>query len=181
MLLNLLTPRFFVPAHGEYRHQYLHAELAREVGIPDERIFILDNGDVLEITAESAAITGKVPAGMMFVDGLQIGGAEHVVLRERQQLSGDGILIAVVTVSVQTGATVAPPELVARGFLYDEETEADLLAEARDELTRRLEELTHEHATGQRQLREDVHDTLAQFIYRRTRREPLIMPVVVEL
>jgi len=118
---------------------------------------------------------------MMFVDGLQIGGAEHVVLRDRQQLSGDGILIAVVTVSVQTGETVAPPELVARGFLYDEETEADLLAEARVELMQRLEELTYEHVTGQRLLREDIHDTLAQFIYRRSKREPLIMPVVVEV
>ena len=181
MLLNLINPQFFVPAHGEYRHQFLHRELAREVGIPDENIFILDNGDVLELTRDSAAVTGKVPAGMMFVDGLQIGGAEHVVLRERQQLSGDGILIAVVTVSVQTGETVAPPELVARGFLYDEEHEHDLLAEARDDLVVRLRELTNEHATGKRLLREDIHDTLAQFIYRRTKREPLIMAVVVEL
>ncbi len=181
MLLNLLSPRFFVPAHGEYRHQYLHAELARDAGIPGENIFLLDNGDVLELTSDSAAVTGKVPAGMMFVDGLQIGGAEHVVLRERQQLSGDGILIAVVTVSVQTGVTVAPPELVARGFLYDEEHEHDLLADARDELVVRLRELTDEHATGQRLLREDIHDTLAQFIYKRTKREPLIMPVVIEL
>jgi ribonuclease J len=181
MLLNLLSPRFFVPAHGEYRHQYLHAELARDAGIPDENIFLLDNGDVLELNADSAAVTGKVPAGMMFVDGLQIGGAEHVVLRERQQLSGDGILIAVVTVSVQTGETVAPPELVARGFLYDEEHEHDLLAEARADLVVRLGELTDEHVTGQRLLREDIHDTLAQFIYRRTKREPLIMPVVVEI
>ena len=181
MLLNLLSPRFFVPAHGEYRHQYLHAELAREAGVPDENIFLLDNGDVLELTSESAAITGKVPAGMMFVDGLQIGGAEHVVLRERQQLSGDGILIAVVTVSVQTGVTVAPPELVARGFLYDEEHEHDLLTAARDDLVVRLRGLTDEHATGQRLLREDIHDTLAQFIYKRTKREPLIMAVVIEL
>ena len=181
MLLNLLNPHFFVPAHGEYRHQYLHAELAREAGIPDENIFLLDNGDVLELTADSAAVTGKVPAGMMFVDGLQIGGAEHVVLRERQQLSGDGILIAVVTVSVQTGETVAPPELVARGFLYDEEHEHDLLAAARDDLVARLRELTNEHVTGQRLLREDIHDTLAQFIYKRTKREPLIMAVVIEL
>ena len=181
MLLNLLSPRFFVPAHGEYRHQYLHAELAREAGVPDENIFLLDNGDVLEITADSAAVTGKVPAGMMFVDGLQIGGAEHVVLRERQQLSGDGILIAVVTVSVQTGETVAPPELVARGFLYDEEHEHDLLDEARADLAVRLRELTDEHTTGQRLLREDIHDTLAQFIYKRTKREPLIMAVVIEL
>ncbi|HMK93005.1 MAG TPA: ribonuclease J [Thermoleophilia bacterium] len=181
MLLNLLEPRFFVPAHGEYRHQYLHRELAREVGLTDERIFVLDNGDVLELSSEHAAVTDRVPAGMMFVDGLQIGGAEHVVLRDRQQLAGDGILIAVVTVSVQNGATVAPPELVARGFLYDEESETDLLDDARDELAARLAELTDEHVTGQRLLREDIHDTLASFIYRRTKREPLIMPVVVEV
>ena len=181
MLLNLLEPRFFVPAHGEYRHQYLHRELAREVGLTDDRIFVLDNGDVLELSSEHAAVTDRVPAGMMFVDGLQIGGAEHVVLRDRQQLAGDGILIAVVTVSVQNGATVAPPELVARGFLYDEESETDLLDDARDELAARLAELTDEHVTGQRLLREDIHDTLASFIYRRTRREPLIMPVVVEV
>jgi len=181
MLLNLLDPKFFVPAHGEYRHQYLHRELAREVGVPDERIFVLDNGDVLELGSERAAVTGKVPAGMMFVDGLQIGGAEHVVLRDRQQLAGDGILIAVVTVSVQNGQTIGPPELVARGFLYDEEHESDLLDEARNELEQRLSELTDEHVTGQRLLREDIHDTLASFIYRRTKREPLIMPVVVEV
>ena len=181
MLLNLLNPRYFVPAHGEYRHQYLHRELAREAGLPDENIFLLDNGDVLEFDSTSAAITGKVAAGMMFVDGLQIGGAEHVVLRERQQLSGDGILIAVVTVNVQNGEALAPPELVARGFLYDEEHEQDLLAEARDDLVARLGELTAEHVTGQRLLREDVHDTLATFIYRRTKREPLIMPIVVEV
>jgi ribonuclease J len=181
MLLNLLNPRFFVPAHGEYRHQYLHRELAREAGVPDENIFLLDNGDVLEFDGASAAITGKVAAGMMFVDGLQIGGAEHVVLRERQQLSGDGILIAVVTVNVQNGEALAPPELVARGFLYDEEHEQDLLADARDDLVVRLRELTAEHVTGQRLLREDVHDTLATFIYRRTKREPLIMPIVVEV
>ncbi len=181
MLLNLLNPRYFAPAHGEYRHQYLHRELAREAGVPDENIFLLDNGDVLEFDGASAAITGKVAAGMMFVDGLQIGGAEHVVLRERQQLSGDGILIAVVTVNVQNGESVAPPELVARGFLYDEEHEQDLLAEARDDLVARLRELTAEHVTGQRLLREDVHDTLATFIYRRTKREPLIMPIVVEV
>ncbi len=181
MLLNLLNPRYFVPAHGEYRHQYLHRELAREAGLPDENIFLLDNGDVLEFDSTSAAITGKVAAGMMFVDGLQIGGAEHVVLRERQQLSGDGILIAVVTVNVQNGEALAPPELVARGFLYDEEHEQDLLAEARDDLVARLRELTAEHVTGQRLLREDVHDTLATFIYRRTKREPLIMPIVVEV
>ncbi len=181
MLLNLLTPRYFVPAHGEYRHQYLHAELAREAGVPDERIFILDNGDVLELGADGGAVTGKVPAGMMFVDGLQIGGAEHVVLRERQQLSGDGILIAVVTVSVQSGEPVAPPELVARGFLYDESTENDLLTEAAESLLERLREVSGEHTTGQRLLREDIHDTLAQLIYRRTKREPLILPVVVEI
>jgi ribonuclease J len=181
MLLNLLRPQYFIPSHGEYRHQFLHADLAREVGVADERIFLLENGDVLEIDEYGAAVVDRVQAGMVFVDGFQVGDEDHVVLRDRQRLSADGILIVVVTVSQQTGESVAPPELVARGFLYDEEHEQDLLAEARDDLMVRLEELAHEHVTGQRLIQEDVHDALAQFIYRRTKREPLILPVVVEV
>lgn len=103
------------------------------------------------------------------------------MLRDRQQLSGDGILIAVVSVSQQTGENVAPPELVARGFLIDEEHQQDVLNEARADLMKRLDELAREHVTGQQLLKEDVHDALAQFIYQKTKREPLILPVIVEI
>lgn len=181
MLLNLVKPAYFLPAHGEYRHQYLQAELARQAGIAKERIFILENGDVLEIGERGAAVVEKVHAGMVYVDGLELGDAEHIVIRDRQRLAEDGILIAVVTVSVQTGELLAEPELVARGFLYDDDYRAQILAEARDALAEKLEELAEEHVTGQRLLQEDIDETLGRFIYRRTRRQPLVLPVVVEV
>ncbi len=107
MMLNLTRPRFLVPVHGEYRMQHMHAELARQSGIPDEDIFILENGDVLELEADNGEIVDKVATGMVFVDGSEIGDPEGLVLRDRQQLAADGILIAVVTVDAQTGASVA--------------------------------------------------------------------------
>ena len=181
MLLNLLRPRYLVPVHGEYRHLYMHKELAEGAGVPSERIFLLEIGDVLELDERGGEIVAKVPAGRVFVDGLEIGDEGAVVLRDRQQLSGDGILIAAVSVNAQTGETLAPPELVARGFLYDEDYQQEVLEEAAAELEERLRELTHEHVTGQRLIRDDIHETLAQFIYRKTKRQPLILPVVIEV
>ena len=181
MMLKLTKPRYFLPVHGEYRMQYVHAELARQSGLKDEQIFILENGDVLQIDEQSAAVAGKVHAGMVFVDGFELGDSEHVVLHDRQQLSEDGILIAVCTVSVQTGMLIAPPELVARGFLYDDDRLQEVLATAREALEEKLDELAEEHITGQRLLKEDVHEVLGTFIYRKTKRRPLIMPVIIEI
>jgi ribonuclease J len=181
MLLNLLRPRYLMPVHGEYRHLYMHKELAERAGMPSERIFLLDIGDVLELDESGGQVVDKVPAGMVFVDGLEIGDEEAVVLRDRQQLSDDGILIAAVSVNVQTGEALAPPELVARGFLYDEGYQREVLDEAAAELEDRLRELAHEHVTGQRLIRDDIHETLAHFIYRKTKRQPLILPVVIEI
>jgi ribonuclease J len=181
MMLNLVRPQYLVPVHGEYRHQHIHAQLGREAGIGDERIFILENGDVLEIDDDDARVTEKVQAGMVFVDGLELGEPDGAVLRDRQQLSEDGILIAVVTLSVQTGKTVRPIELVARGFLHDGETEEVVLGKAAAALEARLLELAREHVTGQRLLKQDVHDALADHVYKTLRRRPLIMPVVVEV
>ena len=181
MMLNLLRPQYFVPVHGEYRHQHLHAELARQSGIRDEDIFILENGDVLELDPENGEIVDKVPTGMVFVDGFELGDAEGLVLRDRQQLAGDGILIAVVTVDAQNGATVAPHELVARGFLHDDERLKDVLDECGAALDDLMQELGEVHVTGQRLIKEDIRDKLAELVYARTRRRPLIMPVVVEV
>ncbi len=181
MMLNLLRPQYFIPVHGEYRHQHLHSGLARESGIEEERIFILENGDVLELDRDNGEITGKVHTGMVFVDGFEIGGEEGLVLRDRQQLAVDGILIAVVSVSVQDGSVVAPPELVARGFLHDDEREQEVLDKAKAALDGLFNELGREHMTGQRLLKEDIKDRLAELVYRETRQRPLIMPVVVEV
>ncbi len=181
MMLNLLRPEYLVPVHGEYRHQHIHAELARQSGLRDEQIIILENGDVLEIDAESAEIVDKAHSGMVFVDGFELGDADGLVLRDRRQLADDGILIAVVTVDAQTGRSVAPPEVVARGFLHDDERLRDVLEECAEALGELLGELGAEHVTGQRLIREDVKERLAELVYRETKRRPLIMPVVVEV
>jgi ribonuclease J len=181
MMLNLTRPRFFLPVHGEYRHQHIHRGLARESGIPEEDIFILENGDVLEIDGENAELVDKVPTGMVFVDGFEIGDEEGLVLRDRQQLAGDGILIAVITLDAQSGESVAEPELVARGFLHDDERLKDILEECAEALDELLDELGAEHVTGQKLIREDVNQRLSELVYQRTRRRPLIMPVVVEV
>ena len=118
---------------------------------------------------------------MVFVDGFELGDAEGLVLRDRQQLAGDGILIAVVTVDVQSGDSVAPPELVARGFLHDDERLQEVLDECATALDDLMDELGAVHVTGQRLIKEDIKDKLAELVYARTRRRPLIMPVVVEV
>ena len=181
MMLNLLRPQYFVPVHGEYRHQHFHAELARQSGVREEDIFILENGDVLELDAENGEIVDKVPTGMVFVDGFELGDAEGLVLRDRQQLAGDGILIAVVTVDAQNGDSVAPPELVARGFLHDDARLQEVLDECAATLDGLMDELGAVHVTGQRLIREDIKEKLAELVFARTRRRPLIMPVVVEV
>jgi ribonuclease J len=181
MMLNLTRPRFFLPVHGEYRHQHIHRGLARESGIAEEDIFILENGDVLEIDGENAEIVDKVPTGMVFVDGFEIGDEEGLVLRDRQQLAGDGILIAVITLDAQSGEVVAEPELVARGFLHDDDRLKDILDECTVALDKLLDELGAEHVTGQKLIREDVNQRLSELVFQRTKRRPLIMPVIVEV
>ena len=181
MMLNLVRPKYLLPVHGEYRMQHLHAELARQSGMADEDIFILENGDVLELDEDNGEIVDKVPTGMVFVDGFELGDAEGLVLRDRQQLAADGILIAVVTVDAQSGDTVAPPELVARGFLHDDERLKGVLEECGEALDGLMEELGAEHVTGQKLIREDIIQRLSELVFRRTRSRPLIMPVVVEV
>ncbi len=181
MMLNLVRPKYLVPVHGEYRMQHIHAEIARESGIGDEDIFILENGDVLELDAENGEIVDKVPTGMVFVDGFELGDADGLVLRDRQQLAGDGILIAVVTIDAQNGDSVAPAELVARGFLHNDDRLQEVLDECAVALDDLLDELGADNVTGQRLVRDDIKDRLAELVYKRTRRRPLIMPVVVEV
>ena len=181
MMLNLTRPRFLVPVHGEYRMQHMHAELARQSGMSDEDIFILENGDVLELEADNGEVVDKVATGMVFVDGSEIGDPEGLVLRDRQQLAGDGILIAVLTIDAQSGASVAPPELVARGFLHDDVRLQEVLDECGEALDELMDELGAEHVTDQHLIREDVSQRLAELVFRRTKSRPLIMPVVVEV
>jgi len=181
MMLNLLRPHYFIPVHGEYRHQHLHAGLARQSGIGEESIFILENGDVLELGRDDGDIVDKVHSGMVFVDGFELGDEEGLVLRDRQKLAEDGILIAVVTLDVQSGTSVARPELVARGFLHDDEREHEVLDKAAAALDKLLGTFGKDHLTGHRLVKEDIKETLSELVYRETRQRPMIMPVVVEV
>jgi ribonuclease J len=176
-MLSLLRPRYFMPIHGEYRMLAAHAKLAREAGIADNRIVLAENGSVVELDRGGVRLVDHVDAGVTFVDGLRVGDVQDVALRDRRRLSEDGVLIVVTTLAASDGGEVAPPELIARGFAESD----DLLDELRDEANRVVRELVAEHATEIKLLQEHIHDAVGQIVYDRTRRRPMVLPVVIEV
>ena len=175
-MLSLLRPRHVMPIHGEYRMLAAHAKLAREAGVPDERIILAENGSVVELARGGARLVDRVDAGVTFVDGLRVGDVQDVALRDRRRLADDGVLIVVTTMG-SNGGEIAPPELIARGFADSDE----LLDELRDEADRVVRGLASEHATEIKLLQEHIHDAVGQIVYDRTRRRPMILPVVIEV
>jgi len=179
-IIGLVRPRAVMPVHGEFRMLAAHAQLAREGGIAEENIILAENGSVVELSEHGVRIVDQVPAGMTFVDGLGVGDVQDVALRDRRRLSEDGVLIVVATLAGSNGrgALTAPPELIARGF--GEGADA-LLDELRAEAQRVLEELLADDVTEIKLLQEHVHDALGGVVYDRTRRRPMILPVLVEV
>jgi len=179
LLLNLVKPEFFMPIHGEYRHLSLHAKLAESVGIPKERIFVLEDGDILELAEHSARKNGKVGSGNVYVDGLSVGDIGGVVLRNRRMLSKDGIVVAIIAVNRQTGKLVGRPDIVTRGFVNTREVK-DMLDESRDLLAKALD-----HSGGKAAewsfVNAKVRDTLDKFYYEKTKRRPMILPFMVKV
>jgi ribonuclease J len=176
-MLSLLRPRAVMPIHGEYRMLAAHAQLAREAGVPAAGIVIADNGSVIELSSGIARIVDRIEAGVTFVDGLGVGDVQDVALRDRRRLSEDGVLIVVTTVALSDGAEIAPPELIARGFGED----ATLLGELREEADRVVSALSADGVTEIKLLQEHLHDEIGQMVYDRTRRRPMILPVVIEV
>jgi ribonuclease J len=176
-LLSLVRPRNVMPIHGEYRMLAAHAQLARDAGVPDERIVIAENGSVVELSGGEARIVDRIDAGVTFVDGLGVGDVEDVALRDRRRLAEDGVLIVVTTVALSDGGEIAPPELISRGFAED----VELLADLREEAATVVQRLGADGITEIKLLQEHVHDALGQVIYDRTRRRPMILPVVIEV
>ena len=178
LLLNLVKPRFFMPVHGEYRHLTLHAKLAEAVGIPKANTFVMEDGNILELNANSAKIVGKINAGHVYVDGLSVGDVGNVVLHDRRVISRDGIAVVVVAVNQETGLLVGRPEVVSRGFVDTNEAR-ELLEQSRDYL---VQALNHE-----KQLLDwvvvsaMVKDNLSNFFYDKIRRKPIIIPVLVKV
>ncbi|WP_211209254.1 ribonuclease J [Succinispira mobilis] len=180
MMHNLVRPKFFIPVHGEYRHLIHHAKLANEVGLPKENIFVMENGDVVELTATEGAIAGKVAAGRVLVDGLGVGDVGNIVLRDRRQLSQDGILIIVVTIDRSRGAVVAGPDIVSRGFVYVREAEG-LMEDAKDRVQQALDKCAQNGVSDWSSIKFSVRDSLGRFLYERTRRRPMILPIIMEI
>ncbi len=179
LLLNLVKPKYFVPIHGEYRHLSLHAKLAESIGISKERIFVMEDGDILEITPEGAKVTGKVNTGNVYVDGLSVGDVGGVVLRDRKMLSRDGILMVIIAVDRQTGKLVGRPDIVQKGFI-DSTQYKDLIEESRDVVAQALahsgDRLAEWSFVSTR-----VRDVLNRYYYEQTKRRPMIFPFMVKV
>jgi ribonuclease J len=178
-ILNLVRPKWFIPVHGERRHLNHHARLAREVGIPPERIVIAEDGDVVEI-GDEVRIADRVQAGMTFVDGLGVGDVGEVVLRDRRRLGKDGIVVVVVAVDAHHGEIVTGPEIVQRGFVFDE-TAADILEEARNLVMLSLEQSAGDEVTDPTVLEQRIRSTLRKHFWEATQRKPQIVPVIMEV
>ena len=180
LMLNLVQPEFFMPIHGETRHLAAHARLAQEVGIPRESIFVLDNGDCLEIDNKGARVAESVEHGVVYVDGLGVGDVGQVVLRDRQLLAQDGIATIVMVIDGQSGRPVGDPELITRGLAFGPEGDA-LLAEAQALILGTLAKTSKEGATDQAVIKNAVRDAVSKLFWERARRRPMIIPVVVEV
>jgi len=178
LLLNLVKPKFFMPVHGEYRHLSLHAKLAEAVGIPRANIFIMEDGEILELNPQSAKIAGKVNSGNVYVDGLSVGDVGNVVLNDRRMLSRDGIAMVVITVSKEDGHLVGRPDIVSRGFVDNREAR-QLIEKSRDFLVGVLNH--HKELSDTGFVYATVKDTLGNFFYENTRRRPIIIPVLVRV
>jgi ribonuclease J len=180
LMLNLMRPEYFIPIHGEYRMLRHHGLLAEAVGIPKENIFLLDNGDTVEIHNGAARKAGKIPAGNVLIDGLGVGDVGNIVLRDRKLLSQDGILVVVVTLSKQDGTIMSGPDIISRGFVYVRESEG-LLEEANRIVTTTLHKLMSEKVNEWASLKTNVKDALGRFLYEQTRRRPMILPIIMEV
>jgi ribonuclease J len=180
LMLNLMRPKYFIPVHGEYRMLRQHALLGESVGIDRENIFLIDNGDTVEIQNGVARKGSKVTAGNILIDGLGVGDVGNIVLRDRKLLSQDGILVVVVTLSKQDGTILSGPDIISRGFVYVRESEG-LFEESNKIVTNTLQKLMSENVNEWASLKTHVKEALGRFLYEQTRRRPMILPIIMEV
>ncbi len=181
LIYSLVKPKYAIPVHGEYRHLKANAGVARSLGIPKENIFLLQSGDVLEVSENEAKVVDKVHTGEILVDGLGVGDVGNIVLRDRQHLAEDGILIVVLTLEKGSNQLLAGPDIVSRGFVYVRESEG-LMEEARNVLTNAVEDcLTHQRNADWSKIKLVIRDTMNEFIWKRTKRKPMILPIIMDV
>ena len=180
LIYTLTKPQYSIPVHGEYRHLKRHKDLAVEMGIPKENVIILRSGDVLELSEEKAQVIDHVPASGIFVDGLGVGDVGNIVLRDRQHLSQNGLFIVVVTLDRYNNVLLAGPDIVSRGFIYMRESE-DLIMEAKQVVTDSLEHCHDRKITDWSRIKNAIRDDLGDFIWKRMKRRPMILPIIMEV
>lgn len=180
IMLNMVRPLYFIPIHGEYRHLKLHANLARKVGIPAENIIIAEDGDVVAFGPGGAALIGSVDAGRVFIDGKGVGDVGAMVLKDRMHLSKDGMVLAVIAINRKTGTVIYGPDIVTRGFVFEEESTA-LLDDARDLVLETLASINVEAKTEQLEVEEEIRRVLRRFFNKALERRPVILPIIIEL
>lgn len=180
LILNLVRPKYLIPVHGEYRMLKCHGKLAEEIGIPAENVFVGENGQVFEFTKEAGRFAGKVTAGKVFVDGLGIGDVGNIVIRDRRQLSQEGVLIVVITLDKQSGCVVAGPDVVSRGFVYVRDAEV-LMREAREVIKGVLERCENGPVTQWAPIKASVREAVSKHLYNKTGRRPMILPIIMEV
>ncbi len=180
LLYTLVRPKYAVPVHGEYKHLKAQAKIAEELGFSKENIFILQSGDVLELTEEKAQVTGKVPVGDILVDGLGVGDVGNIVLRDRQHLAEDGILIVVLGLDGATDELVSGPDIVSRGFVYVRESD-ELMDEARIVVNEAIESCLGRGIADWGKLKGSIKDSLGEYVWRKTKRRPMILPIIMEI
>ena len=180
LIYSLVHPRYAIPVHGEYKHLIAQAKIARELGIDKERIFILRSGDVLEMSEESAEVTGKVPVGDILVDGLGVGDVGNIVLRDRQHLAEDGIMIVVLSLDGATDQLVSGPDIVSRGFVYVRESD-ELMEEAHVVVNEAVAGCLDRGISDWGKLKSAIKDSLGDYVWKKTKRRPMILPIIMEV
>ena len=180
LMLSLIRPKYFIPVHGEYRQLIAHSETAKKVGIPPENIFLMTNGRILELNEEEAKLTGVVPFGKVMVDGLGVGDVGNIVLRDRQHLSQDGLIIVVLTMDSSTGEILAGPDVISRGFVYVKESE-NLMEEVKHVLRDEIEKLEQLGVRDWATIKAKLKDSLRDYIFAKTKRNPMILPIIMEV
>lgn len=180
LMYALTKPKYAIPVHGEYRHLKRHAELACEMGIPKDNVKILSTGDVLEISEDTFKVTGRVPAQGVLVDGLGVGDVGNIVLRDRQHLSQNGLIIVVVTLEKESNQLIAGPDIVSRGFVYVRESET-LMEDCRAVVQEALDGCLYKNITDWGKIKNSIKDSLGEFLWKRTKRSPMILPIITEV
>lgn len=180
LIHSLVKPKFFLPAHGEYRHLKQHANLAQQLGMKSENTFIMDIGKVLELTSDSAKINGNVTSGRVLVDGLGVGDVGNIVLRDRKHLSQDGLIVVVITIEKESGNVIAGPDIISRGFVYVRESE-DLMEQVREVTKLGLQKCEDKKKNDWSAKKGIIKDTLRDYLYEKTKRKPMILPIIMEI